>query len=172
MMDYATHSITSPSSFDYSSLVEDLSKRDDDVILVHGLYALYDKRLRDVSCMKIFVDSDPDTRLGRWIRRDLLTEPLKKSVQSEKLANLLKEYLEHSRPEMSEFIFPTKEYADVILPRGSEETGISLVIDGVQPYIDPRDHLMENVDEDFKSSVSLGGKVTIGETTRRFYELN
>ncbi len=36
------------------------------VILVRGLYALYNKGLRDLSVMKIFVDSDADTRLSRW----------------------------------------------------------------------------------------------------------
>ena len=36
------------------------------VILLEGLYALYDPEIRDMASMRIFMDLDGDVRLGRW----------------------------------------------------------------------------------------------------------
>lgn len=40
------------------------------VVVVEGLYALYDHDIREMASMKIFVDLDGDVRLGRWIISD------------------------------------------------------------------------------------------------------
>ena len=42
-----------------------------DVIIVEGIMALYDKKLRDLMDLKIFVDAEPDERLLRVIERDI-----------------------------------------------------------------------------------------------------
>ncbi|ODQ66144.1 P-loop containing nucleoside triphosphate hydrolase protein [Nadsonia fulvescens var. elongata DSM 6958] len=102
------------------------------MILVEGLYALHDVRLRAMSSMMIFVDSDPDTRLARWILRDV-------GSGKKTLDVILDEYLNECRPEMAEFIFPTKEFSDVILPHGSETTGIEIVGNGIHDIL--RDEL-------------------------------
>lgn len=91
------------------------------VTLVEGLYALYDSRIREMATMKVFVDSDGDTRLSRWILRDVV------SLKKCKLGDVLNNYLTRARPEMLQSIAPTKSFADVVLPRGSEESGISLI---------------------------------------------
>ncbi|ODV83257.1 hypothetical protein CANARDRAFT_30194 [[Candida] arabinofermentans NRRL YB-2248] len=132
----------SPSRFDFQAITDkviDLEKRGYDVIIVHGLYALYDKELKTIGTIKVFIDCDADVRLGRWIKRDIL-EPSKvdqslKLQESSKMNSLLTEYLTVSRVEMNDFILPTKEYADVILPRGAEIAGITLIVDGIQPLI-------------------------------------
>ena len=41
------------------------------IVIVEGILALYDERLREHFDMKIFVDADPDVRLARRIRRDM-----------------------------------------------------------------------------------------------------
>jgi len=46
---------------------------------------------------------------------------------------ILDNYINRARPEFNEFIFPTKEFADVILPNDEETNGISLICDGIQP---------------------------------------
>ncbi|KAK6460896.1 hypothetical protein DFJ63DRAFT_338689 [Scheffersomyces coipomensis] len=101
------------------------------VFIVHGLYALYDKELRDMSYIKVFMDSDTDTRLIRWIRRDVLGEGDDKL----NLETLLNSYVLGARAEMSDFIFPTKEFADVIMPRGAEHNAVKLIFDGLLPYL-------------------------------------
>lgn len=99
------------------------------ILIVHGLYALYDKEIRDMAHIKVFIDSDPDTRLIRWIRRDALNE------KSETLQSVINAYLLGARAEMSDFIFPTKEFADVIMPRGAEANAVRLVIDGIMLHL-------------------------------------
>uniref|UniRef100_A0A7N0U2A7 uridine/cytidine kinase n=1 Tax=Kalanchoe fedtschenkoi TaxID=63787 RepID=A0A7N0U2A7_KALFE len=41
-----------------------------DVILLEGILVFHDSRIRELMNMKIFVDTDPDVRLARRIRRD------------------------------------------------------------------------------------------------------
>lgn len=74
-----------PSRFDFEALKERLKKYKavpyadtfqkwnivrPTVVLVEGLYALYDKDVREMSSMRIFMDLDGDVRLGRWILQE------------------------------------------------------------------------------------------------------
>lgn len=43
-----------------------------EVIIVEGIMSLYDKELRDLMDLKIFVDAEPDERLLRVITRDMV----------------------------------------------------------------------------------------------------
>ncbi|GMF05596.1 unnamed protein product [Ambrosiozyma monospora] len=92
-----------------------------------------------MATVRVFIDCDSDVRLGRWIKRDILEpsklNPSTKEAEAQQLKTLLNSYLNHSRVEMNQFIFQTKEYADVILPRGAETTGITLIVDGLQPLL-------------------------------------
>ena len=99
---------------------------------MHGLYALYDKEIRNIAHIKAFIDSDSDTRLIRWIRRDVLQN------QTDSLEGVINAYLLGARSEMSDFIFPTKEFADVILPRGAEPNAVRLIIDGIMLYLNDK----------------------------------
>lgn len=98
------------------------------VVLVDGAYALYDPDIRSTAIMKLFIDCDADTRLSRWILRDIGDDP-------SQLEPLLDDYLAFERPEMENFIYPTRKFADVILPRGSEESSINLVAAGIYDRI-------------------------------------
>lgn len=125
-------SVGRPLRFDFHKLRQSLDAemhKGTDLVVVHGLYALYNKAIRDVLSVQIFVDSDPDTRLTRWIQRDVLEN------KSRLLEDVLDEYLNNSRPQFNEFIFPTKEFADVVLPRGPEPVGVGLVVDGLEPML-------------------------------------
>lgn len=125
-----------PSRFSFDELKQELNKSlisptdaPQKILIVHGLYALYDKEIRDMAHIKVFIDSDPDTRLIRWIRRDVLNK------KSETLQSVINAYLLGARAEMSDFIFPTKEFADVIMPRGAEANAVRLVIDGIMLHL-------------------------------------
>lgn len=120
-----------PSRFNFEDLklnIRGLSEGSQKLIIVHGLYALYDKELRDMSQIKVFISGDADTRLIRWIRRDVLED----GVGLEKVIN---SYLHGSKQEMSDYIFTTKEQADVIMPRGAEANAVLLIVDGILPYL-------------------------------------
>lgn len=84
-----------------------------DVIIVEGIMALYDKKLRDLMDLKIFVDAEPDERLLRVIERDIAERGHPLEMLIDKYRNVLK-------PMHDEFIEPTKQYADIIIPNGGE----------------------------------------------------
>lgn len=84
-----------------------------DVIIVEGIMALYDKKLRDLMDLKIFVDAEPDERLLRVIERDIAERGHPLEMLIDKYRNMLK-------PMHDEFIEPTKQHADIIIPNGGE----------------------------------------------------
>lgn len=109
-----------------------------DIVLMEGILVLYYKELRDLMDMKLFVDTDSDTRLSRRVVRDIET-------RGRQLENVLQQYTTFVKPAFEEFCLPTKKHADVIIPRGGENTvAINLI---VQHIID----LLSGV-EMFKSS--------------------
>lgn len=80
-----------------------------EVIIVEGIMALYDKELRDQMDLKIFVDAGPDERLLRVITRDIVERGHPLEMLIDKYRNVLK-------PMHDEFIEPTKQFADIIIP--------------------------------------------------------
>lgn len=84
-----------------------------EVIIVEGIMALYDKRLRDLMDLKIFVDAEPDERLLRVIERDI-------AERAHPLEMLITKYRNVLKPMHDMFIEPTKQYADIIIPNGGE----------------------------------------------------
>jgi len=86
-----------------------------DIILVDGILIYNEKELRNLIDIKVFVDTDDDVRLLRRIRRD--TQERNRSLE-----NVLRQYEEYVRPMHLEFVEPTKRYADIIIPRGGENS--------------------------------------------------
>lgn len=82
-----------------------------DVIIVEGIMSLYDKTLRDQMDLKIFVDAGADERLLRVIVRDM-------AERGHPLEMLISKYRNVLKPMHDEFIEPTKQYADIIIPNG------------------------------------------------------
>ncbi len=81
------------------------------VILVEGILIFAEKTLRDLFDMKIFVDTDPDIRFIRRLKRDI--EERGRTVQS-----VIDQYLKTVRPMHLEFVESSKRYADIIVPEG------------------------------------------------------
>ena len=83
------------------------------VVIVEGIMALYRKELRDLFDLKVFVDADPDERLIRVIERDVIE-------RGRTPRKVMQRYLQVLKPMHTQFIEPTKEYADIIVPQGGE----------------------------------------------------
>jgi uridine kinase len=83
------------------------------VVIVEGILILEDPALRDLIDLKIYVDTDPDLRLIRRLRRD--TSERGRTVES-----VITQYLATVRPMHLEFVEPSKRYADVIIPLGGQ----------------------------------------------------
>jgi uridine kinase len=117
-----------------------------DVIIVEGIMALYDKKLRDQMDLKIFVEAEPDERLLRVIQRDMAERGHPLEMLIDKYRNVLK-------PMHNQFIEPTKQFADIIIPNGGDN---QKAINMLQMYV--RSFLNEQ-----KIMKELRGKVAKNE---------
>ena len=107
------HSIEQP-TYSYitcTRLEETVHVEPKDVIIVEGIMALYDKNLRNLMDLKIFVDAGADERLLRVIQRDI-------AERGHPLDMLISKYRNVLKPMHDEFIEPTKQFADIIIPNG------------------------------------------------------
>ena len=106
------------------------------VIIIEGIMTLFDKKLRDLMDLKIFVDTDSDERLIRNITRDVVERGRTVDMVLERYLNVLK-------PMHEQFIEPTKKYADLIIPQGGENLkGIGILckyIEGLVPPVEKMD---------------------------------
>ena len=91
------------------------------VIVVEGLFALYDAKLRNMMSLKIYVDTASDVRFIRRLQRDI-------SERGRSTESVVNQYLETVRPMHKQFIEPTKRNADVILPHGANGPAIDIII--------------------------------------------
>ena len=82
-----------------------------DVIIVEGIMALSDKKLRQQMDLKLFVDADADDRLIRVMQRDVVERGRTAEAVMERYQRVLK-------PMHEQFIEPCKRYADLIIPQG------------------------------------------------------
>lgn len=82
-----------------------------DIIMVEGIMLLEDERLRALLDIKIFVDTDPDLRIIRRIKRDM-------EQRGRTLDSVIEQYLLTVKPAHELFIEPSKKYADIIIPEG------------------------------------------------------
>jgi len=90
------------------------------VIVVEGIFALYDAALRDMMSLKIFVDTDADVRFIRRLSRDI-------EERGRTMDSVMAQYQATVRPMHKQFVEPTKRYADVILPHGCNEPAIAMI---------------------------------------------
>ena len=61
--------------------------------------------------VKVFVDTDADTRFIRRLQRDV-------AERGRTMTSVIEQYLSTVKPMHLEFVEPSKRYADVILPQG------------------------------------------------------
>ncbi|XP_065651637.1 uridine-cytidine kinase 2 [Hydra vulgaris] len=100
-----------------------------DVILFEGILVLYNKEIRDNLDMKIFIDTDCDTRLARRVLRDTIEH--KRDIDS-----VLSHYTSFVKRSFEDFTLPTKKYADVIIPRGVNNiVAIDLIVEHIRDIL-------------------------------------
>jgi uridine kinase len=98
------------------------------VIIVEGILIFNSKSLRDLFDIKIFVHADTDERLIRRVRRDI-------SERGRDIDEVLTRYQTTLKPMHQQFIEPTKNYADMIIPNDRFNT---VAIDIVRSVINER----------------------------------
>ncbi|QCW99615.1 uridine kinase [Aggregatimonas sangjinii] len=85
------------------------------VMIVEGILILTNARIRDMFDIKIFVHADSDERLIRRLKRDV-------NERGWNLDETLDKYLTNIKPMHEQFIEPSKEFADIIIPNNKYNT--------------------------------------------------
>lgn len=85
------------------------------VIIVEGILILTHPEIREMFDLKIFVHADSDERLIRRLKRDM-------AERGRDLQEVLIRYQNNLKPMHDEFIEPTKEFADIIIPNNRYNT--------------------------------------------------
>lgn len=99
------------------------------IILIEGILVLYEKKIREITDTKVFVDADSDIRLKRRILRDTVERG--RSVES-----CLTQYIEQVKPMHEKYVEPSKKYADIIIPRGAKNIkGIEILSKHIENMI-------------------------------------
>lgn len=81
------------------------------IIILEGILLLNEPRLRELMDVSIFMDTPLDICLIRRLVRDV-------QERGRTMESVLKQYQNTVRPMFLQFIEPSKQYADVIVPRG------------------------------------------------------
>jgi uridine kinase len=80
-------------------------------IIVEGILIFTDAALRELMEIKVFVDTDSDTRFIRRLQRDV-------AHRGRSMESVIDQYQATVKPMHLEFVEPSKRYADLIIPMG------------------------------------------------------
>ena len=82
------------------------------VIIIEGILIFNHQELRELFDLKIFVHADSDERLIRRLKRDI-------GERGRDMEEVLDRYQNTLKPMHQQFIEPTKEFADLIIPNNT-----------------------------------------------------
>lgn len=85
------------------------------VMIVEGILIMTNPKIREMFDIKIFVHADSDERLIRRLKRDI-------NERGRDLEEVLHRYQATLKPMHDQFIEPTKEHADIIIPNNKYNT--------------------------------------------------
>jgi uridine kinase len=92
------------------------------IVVVDGILVLYDRALRDRFDLKIFVDTAADIRVFRRVRRDM-------ESRGREFKQIREQYYKTVRPMHLQFVEPSKQWADLIIPEGgNNRVALDMVI--------------------------------------------
>ena len=83
------------------------------IVILEGILLLTDERVRQLADISVFVDTLSDICFIRRLQRDM--EERGRSLQS-----VIDQYRATVRPMFLQFIEPSKQYADIVIPRGGK----------------------------------------------------
>ena len=89
-----------------------------DTVIIEGIHAFHDERLRDLMDFKLYVSVDPDICLLRRIKRDIVE-------RGRDILGIETQYLTTVKPMYEKYIRAYVNYADIIVARGGKNARIS-----------------------------------------------
>ena len=99
------------------------------VIIVEGILVLESRELCDLMDIKVFVDTDADTRILRRAMRDM-------KERARSIESITQQYLTTVKPMHEKYVEPSKKNADLIIPEGGENrVALDLLIRKIEDFI-------------------------------------
>ena len=103
------------------------------VIFVEGILVLEDKRIRDLSDVKIFVKSDEDIRFIRRLKRDI-------EERGRDLDSVISQYLSTVKPMFNKFVNPSSRHADIIIPNDNKhDVAVDFLVAKIKDILNTND---------------------------------
>ncbi len=100
------------------------------IIVIEGILILDDPLLRALMDIKVYIDTDPDVRLVRRIKRDV-------TERGRTLESVIEQYEQSVRPMHLQFVEPSKRYADVIIPEGGHNVvAVDLLVTKIRSILE------------------------------------
>ncbi|XP_041951363.1 uridine-cytidine kinase-like 1 isoform X3 [Alosa pseudoharengus] len=102
------------------------------VVIFEGILAFANKELLKTLDMKVFVDTDSDIRLVRRLKRDI-------SERGRDITGVIKQYNKFVKPAFEQYIEPSVQVADIVVPRGGENfVALDLIVQHVHSQLEKR----------------------------------
>ncbi|XP_030054453.1 uridine-cytidine kinase-like 1 isoform X1 [Microcaecilia unicolor] len=102
------------------------------VVIFEGILAFANKELLKLLDMKVFVDTDSDIRLVRRLKRDI-------TERGRDIVGVIKLYNKYVKPAFEQYIEPTVQVADIVVPRGGENfVALDLIVQHVHSQLEKR----------------------------------
>ena len=99
------------------------------VIILEGIFALYDQYIRSLSNLLIYVESEADIRFIRRLKRDIID-------RNRTMDDVIYQYLSTVKPMHDLYVDKTKVYADVIIPNNSRyDTAMDLILSKIKEVV-------------------------------------
>jgi uridine kinase len=92
----------------HTRLSETQSIPPSDIVILEGILVLENKRLRDLMDIRIFVDTEADTRFIRRLKRDIYE-------RGRTIESVINQYNSFVRPMHQKFVESSKKFADLII---------------------------------------------------------
>ena len=91
---------------------ETLTIENHHIIVLEGILALFDEKIRNMMDIKLYVDTPDDIRIIRRIKRDI-------NKRGRTFESVIEQYYNTVRPMHQQFVEPSKKYANIIIPEGA-----------------------------------------------------
>ena len=130
------------------------------IIIIEGIFAFHDSRIRDLINCKVFVDTPADIRILRRAKRDI-------NKRDRSIESIFSQYINTVKPMHEKFIEPTINYADIIVKDGGKNAmAIEIINNNLIPMIETKingliedSHLVPEDCYDITSNSSINYKV-------------
>lgn len=83
----------------------------ENMVVLEGIHAFYDRRVRDMMDFRIYIRADADVCLLRRVKRDI-------EQRGRTIEDITRQYLTTVKPMFEEYIAGYEKYADVIVGQG------------------------------------------------------